>query len=72
MPTYIYETIPQSASEEPVQFEVKQSMIEDALTKHPETGQPVRRIIIGGVSSLPSRGRTGGGGKCCSVASCCG
>lgn len=48
MATYIYETIPQKAGEKPVQFEVEQKMSEPALTKHPKTGKPVRRVITGG------------------------
>ena len=48
MPTYEYETIPQTDSERPMQFEIWQRMAEEPLTAHPETGQPVRRIISGG------------------------
>jgi len=46
--TYLYETIPASEDEEPSRFEIKQSIHEDALTHHPETGQPIRRVILGG------------------------
>jgi len=48
MPTYLYETVEAS----PVQFEVKQSMRDEPLTRHPETGVPVRRIISGGYGIL--------------------
>jgi predicted nucleic acid-binding Zn ribbon protein len=48
MATYVYETIPQKPGDAVVQFELKQSMRDDPLTKHPETGAPVRRIISGG------------------------
>ena len=48
MPTYEYETIPQKKGQKPKRFEVQQSMKDDALTKHPETGEPVRRVISGG------------------------
>lgn len=54
MATYIYETISQDESE-PVRFEVEQSMKDAALTHHPETGIPVRRIITGGYLSLGKR-----------------
>lgn len=48
MPVYQYETIP-SVPDEPVRcFEVKQSMSEKPLTRDPETGKPVRRVISGG------------------------
>lgn len=48
MATYVYETIPQKAGQKPRQFEVRQSMKEPALTRHPETGEPVKRVISGG------------------------
>ena len=45
MPTYVYVVIREDGSEgEP--FEVVQKMTDDALTEHPETGEPVRRVII--------------------------
>jgi len=49
MPTYVYETIPENSSEEPRRFEVFQSMQDDVLTHDPESGEPVRRIITGGI-----------------------
>ena len=53
MPTYIYETV-----EEPnTQFEVRQSMKDEPLTRHPETGVPVRRVISGGYGILQKAGR---------------
>lgn len=52
MATYTYETIPQTPGEEPVRFEVRQSMLEDALTEHPDTGVPVRRVITGGLGVM--------------------
>ncbi len=44
MPTYVYEIL--TAKGEPTGefFELFQSMKDDALTKHPETGKPVRRV----------------------------
>jgi predicted nucleic acid-binding Zn ribbon protein len=48
MPTYVYETIPTQSGVEPQTFEVRQSMRDPALTHHPETGEPVRRVILGG------------------------
>jgi len=45
MPTYVYEVI--LDDDEPGQrFEVEQSMKDPALTEHPATGQPVRRVIL--------------------------
>lgn len=49
MATYVYETIPQKADEKPRRFELRQSMKDAAYTAHPETGEPIRRIIVGGV-----------------------
>lgn len=47
MPTYIYESMPTDGSS-PTRFEVVQRMTDAPLMKHPETGEPVRRIITGG------------------------
>ncbi len=44
MPFYVYETI-RDDDEPGEMFEVFQSMTEPPLTKHPETGEPVRRVI---------------------------
>ena len=44
MPTYVYQVIKEDGSEGEV-FEVVQSMRDETLTKHPETGEPVQRII---------------------------
>jgi predicted nucleic acid-binding Zn ribbon protein len=48
MATYVYETIPQHPNELPVRIEVVQSMKDRPLKRHPETGEPVRRVISGG------------------------
>lgn len=55
MPTYVYETIPASENEQPVRFEVRQSMNDKPLERHPETGQPVRRVITGGLGVITSQ-----------------
>jgi predicted nucleic acid-binding Zn ribbon protein len=55
MATYIYETIPQKKGEQPRQFEVQQKMSDSAFTHDPETGVPVKRVIVGG-SGLITRG----------------
>ncbi len=52
MPTYVYETIPTSAAQSPERFEMRQSMSEPALTRHPETGAPVRRVLSGGLATF--------------------
>lgn len=48
MATYVYETIPRQPGDEPRRFEVVQSMKDKPLAAHPETGEPVRRVISGG------------------------
>ena len=45
MPTYVYEVITDDGSDGE-RFEVFQSMADEALTIHPETGQPVRRVPL--------------------------
>ncbi len=77
MTTYVYETIPQKDGEKPECFEIKQSMQDRPLTQHPESGQPVRRVILGGhgliapgkpsakkAESAPARCGCGQGGCC--------
>jgi predicted nucleic acid-binding Zn ribbon protein len=56
MATYLYETIPAKPGEELVTFEVQQSMKDTPLTKHPETGLPVRRVITGGFGFVSKAG----------------
>ncbi|MEZ0387092.1 MAG: zinc ribbon domain-containing protein [Verrucomicrobium sp.] len=65
----MYETIPQAETDAPRRFELKQSMKDAALTRHPETGEPVRRVITGGaglmgVGQTSSVSSSGGGGSC--------
>lgn len=45
MPIYVYELIqPDGTGGE--RFEIQQSMKDEALTQHPETGEPVRRVFL--------------------------
>jgi predicted nucleic acid-binding Zn ribbon protein len=44
MPLYLYEVV--NSDDSPgEQFEVFQSMADEPLTKHPQTGLPVRRVL---------------------------
>lgn len=43
MPTYVYQVVNEDGSGGEI-FEVFQKMSDDALTEHPETGKPVRRM----------------------------
>jgi len=54
MTTYVYETISQKAGEKPRYFEIKQNMSAAPLTKHPDTGEPIRRVVLGGFGVLSS------------------
>ncbi len=46
MPIYVYET---TGTKKPVRrFEIQQSMKDAPLKVHPETGEPVKRVITGG------------------------
>ena len=51
MPTYVYESIPVDGGA-PERFEVVQGMSEEPLAVHPETGEPVRRVITGGLGVM--------------------
>lgn len=76
MPTYVYETIPVAGDgREPQVFEHRQSIHDEPLTAHPETGQPVRRVITGGIGilgaspkSAPAPASPSGG--CCAGGAC--
>lgn len=46
MPTYVYETLNEQGQPTGERFEVVQSMMDEPLTRHPETGQSVRRIFV--------------------------
>lgn len=58
MTTYVYETIPQKPGDDVVYFEFQQSMKDAPLERHPESGVPVRRVMLGGYGVL-SRGGAG-------------
>jgi hypothetical protein len=43
------------------------------LTSHPETGEPIRRVVLGGFGLLSgSSADRGSSGGCCSGPGCCG
>ena len=54
MTTYVYETLSAKAGDKPRYFEIKQSMNDAPLTRHPETGEPIRRVVLGGFGVLSS------------------
>ena len=52
MPTYVYRTIPRAANTPGRQFELRQAMADAPLTTDPVTGDPVERVISGGLPPL--------------------
>lgn len=69
MTTYVYETVPQAEGEEPRFYEIQQSMNDEPLTQHPETGETIRRVILGGYGTLGKKASSDsedcGPGCCC-------
>jgi predicted nucleic acid-binding Zn ribbon protein len=60
MPTYVYEILDQHGRGTGRTIEIVQSMRDEALRKHPETGEPLRRVpqvpnIAGPGSNLKSK-----------------
>ena len=71
MTTYVYETIPSKPGEKPRFFEIKQSIKDPTLATHPETGEPIRRVVLGGLGVLKKEG-AGDAGSCgCGPSGCC-
>jgi len=76
MAIYTYETIP-AAPDQPVRtYEIRQSMKDAALSTHPETGEPIRRVITGGLGIMTSGKGSGSpsasGGHGCGAGCGCG
>ena len=77
MTTYVYETIPQKPGEKPRYFEIKQAMNDKPFTKHPDSGETIRRVVLGGYGVLnssqkKSNAKANTGGGCCGGTGCCG
>ena len=60
MTTYVYETIPADKKAKPTLYEIQQSMRDEPLTRHPETGEPIRRVILGGYGTLTKKESSSG------------
>jgi len=76
MTTYIYETLPAKKGEKVRHYEIRQSMKEPALSVHPETGEAIRRVVVGGYGILKSaqpapRAASPTGGHSCGSGCCC-
>ena len=72
MPTYVYESIPAKKGAKVQQYEIKQSIKDSALTTHPETGEPIRRIIAGSVGLVTGATSSSSGGHTHSSGCGCG
>lgn len=77
MTTYVYEATNQKPGQKPRYFEIKQAMSDEPLTQHPETGEPIRRVVLGGYGLLSSSQKKSSpqadtGGGCCGGTGCCG
>ena len=69
MPTYVYETT--DTAKPTRRFEVTQSMKDEPLRHDPETGEPVRRVISGGVGVMvPGSAKPAPKGGCGSGCGC--
>jgi predicted nucleic acid-binding Zn ribbon protein len=70
MTTYVYETISDKKGAKVKHYEFRQSMLDAALSRHPETGEPIRRVVSGGYgilksgSSAPAPAAPRGGHSC--------
>lgn len=69
--TYLYETIPAKEGDPVEQFEIQQSMNDLPLTQHPETGVPIRRVILGGWGLVTGKNTPKSQSSCCTPGSGC-
>ncbi len=74
MATYVYETTNDNGPFK--RYEIQQSMKDAPLTRHPETGEAIRRVISGGYGVM-SKGAgqnaappVSGGGACGTACGC--
>ena len=75
MTTYVYETIPSKPGQKPRFFEIKQAMSDKPLTKHPDSGEAIRRVVLGGygvLSSAQKKSTANTKSSCCGGTGCCG
>jgi len=69
--TYLYATIPANEGDQVKHYEIQQSMNDAPLTRHPETGEPIRRVILGGWGVfMPKAGGNTKAGSC-GPSGCC-
>lgn len=72
MTTYLYETVPAHEGDVVKHYEIQQSMNDEALKQHPQTGEPIRRVILGGWGARKGAAKLNSGGDCgCGPSGCC-
>ncbi len=56
---YVYETVPEKLGAKARYYELRQNPGDAPLTKHPTTGEPIRRLVLGelGELTLPEKER---------------
>lgn len=72
MTAYVYETIPSKPGEKPRFYEIQQNMKDEPLKKHPETGEPIRLVILGGYGVLTKASGSSAPACGCGSAGCYG
>lgn len=73
MTTYVYETVPAAKGAKVRRYEIRQSMKDAALSRHPETGEAIRRVVSGGFGVMKAGStapRTAGHGHSCGSCGC--
>ncbi len=70
---YLYESVPAHEGDPVKHFEIKQGMHDQPLDRHPETGEPIRRVILGGWGLMKGATRLGASeeGCGCGPGGCC-
>jgi hypothetical protein len=68
---YVYETVPQKPGAKTRYYKIRQNPGDAPLTIHPETAEPIRRVVLGelGELTLPGRERSAED-QTCSPSSC--
>lgn len=71
---YTYETLPDVDGGEIRRYEIKQSIHDAPLSRHPETGEAIRRVITGGLGLITGKASSaapsGHGGCGCGHGGC--
>jgi hypothetical protein len=52
MKTYVYETIPQTPGARTRHYQIEQNPGDAPLTVHPQTGEPIRPVVLGDLGEL--------------------